>query len=350
MRTIDWVPSGEAGHIRLIDQTQLPGTLTELRIDRVDQLVDAIQRLAVRGAPALGVAGAMGVVLAVQHLSVDEACSAIAELRAARPTAVNLALGVDIAVAAFEQGGTPAALQAALELRDADIAGCRAMARRGVDLLSHLLPDLHQLRVLTICNTGTLAAVEHGTALGVIEQLHSDGRLDRALVCETRPLLQGARLTAWELSRMGARYDVLVDSAAAMTLARGGADAVLVGADRIAANGDTANKIGTFALSLAAAHAGVPFLVVAPESTVDAETPTGDQIEIEDRDSQEVCAFHGLRTTPDGATALNPAFDVTPAALITAIVTDQRVIEPATQLTSSGKVASSAATLPPPAR
>lgn len=350
MRTIDWVPSGEAGHIRLIDQTQLPGTLTELRIDQIDQLVDAIRRLAVRGAPALGVAGAMGVALAVQSLPVDQARRAIAELRVARPTAVNLALGVDIAVAAFERGGAPAALRAALELRDDDIAGCRAMARRGADLLSQLLPDRSRLRILTICNTGALAAVEHGTALGVVEQLHTEGRLDRALVCETRPLLQGARLTAWELSRMGARYHVLVDSAAASTLARGGADAVLVGADRIAANGDTANKIGTFALSLAAAHAGVPFLVVAPESTVDLGTPTGDEIEIEDRGSHEVCAFHGVRTTPDDAAGVNPAFDVTPAELITAIVTDQRVIESPAHETSSGMAASSAATLPPPAR
>jgi methylthioribose-1-phosphate isomerase len=173
-----------------------------------------------------------------------------------------------------------------------------------------------------------LAAVEHGTALGVVEQLHVEGRLDRALVCETRPLLQGARLTAWELDRMGAPFDVLVDSAAASTLARGGVDAVVVGADRIAANGDTANKIGTFALSLAAAHAGVPFLVVAPETTVDPGTPTGSHIPIEDRGAVEVCSFHGVRTTPDGATAINPAFDVTPADLITAIVTDRRIVRP----------------------
>jgi methylthioribose-1-phosphate isomerase len=328
MRAIDWVP-GEGstpGHIRLIDQTALPATFAELDISQVDQLVDAIGRLAVRGAPALGVAGAMGVALAAQSLPAERARAASAELRAARPTAVNLALGVDTALAAFESGGAPAALAAALRMRDDDIAASFAMAKRGVELLSKLLPDRPRLTVLTLCNTGTLAAVEHGTALGVVERLHLDGRLERALVCETRPLLQGARLTAWELARMGARYDVIVDSAAATTLAGGTVDAVLVGADRIAANGDTANKIGTFALALAARHAYVPFLVVAPETTVDAATPNGDAIQIEDRGSEEVCTFRGVRTTPEDATALNPAFDITPAELITAIVTDQRVM------------------------
>jgi methylthioribose-1-phosphate isomerase len=183
------------------------------------------------------------------------------------------------------------------------------------------------LTVLTLCNTGALAAVEHGTALGVIERLHVEGRLDHAVVCETRPLLQGARLTAWELDRMGARYELIVDSAAASLLASGGVDAVLVGADRIAANGDTANKIGTFALAVAAAHAGVPFLVVAPETTVDPCTRSGGDIEIEDRGPEEVRAFGGAPTAPLDAPVRNPAFDVTPAALITAIVTDQRVVE-----------------------
>ena len=328
MRAIDWVSGPPVGHIRLIDQTRLPAELVELEVRTPDQLVDAIARLAVRGAPALGVAGAMGVALAAATLPGSAVEEAVAALRAARPTAVNLASGVDLALAAYRTGGPEAALAAALRLRDDDIAACRAMARRGVDLLDELCPGRDRLTVMTICNTGTLAAVEHGTALGVVERLHAENRLERTLVCETRPLLQGARLTAWELDRMGAPCDLLVDSAAAMTLARGGVDAVLVGADRIAANGDTANKIGTFALSLGAAHAGVPFLVVAPETTVDPGTPTGGAIPIEDRGAAEVCAFAGVRTTPDGATALNPAFDVTPAELITAIVTDRRVVRP----------------------
>ena len=328
MRAIDWVSGPRVGHIRLIDQTQLPGSLVELEIRTVDQLVDAIRRLAVRGAPALGVAGAMGVALAVGTLPEEAAGHAIAKLRAARPTAVNLGFGVDRALEALRAGCPGDALAAALQLRDDDIAACRSMARRGVELLGELCPGRARLTVMTICNTGTLAAVEHGTALGVVEQLHREGRLERTLVCETRPLLQGARLTAWELDRMGAACDVLVDSAAATTLARGGVDAVLVGADRIAANGDTANKIGTFALALGAAYAGVPFLVVAPETTVDPRTPTGSHIPIEDRGAAEVCSFHGVRTTPDGTTAINPAFDVTPAELIAAIVTERRIVRP----------------------
>ncbi|KRV51295.1 initiation factor 2B subunit alpha [Wenjunlia vitaminophila] len=329
MRTIDWVPAeGQSpGHIRLVDQKLLPGTLSEVDVHSVEQLIDAIQDLSVRGAPALGVAGALGVALAAQNLSADSAREVIAKLRAARPTAVNLAWGVDAALAAFDEGGPEAALVAALKVRDDDIAACEAMAERGTELLSRLLPDRPRLNVMTICNTGALAAIEHGTALGVVEKLHHDGRLALAVACETRPLLQGARLTAWELKRMGADYRVIVDSAAASVLARGGADVVMVGADRIAANGDTANKIGTFALALAAAHAGVPFLVVAPESTIDPDTADGGAIEIEDRGSEEVCSFAGVRTTPEGTAALNPAFDVTPAGLITAIVTDTRVID-----------------------
>lgn len=328
MRTIDWVPTEAGpGRIQLIDQTMLPDALTVLDISTVEDLIDAITRLAVRGAPALGVAGAMGVALAVQTQRPEQAQRSIAALRAARPTAVNLAFGVDTAVAAFDRGGASAALDAALTVRDEDIAACRSMARRGAELLSELVPGRDRLTVLTICNTGALAAVEHGTALGVVEQLHHEGRLEKAVACETRPLLQGARLTAWELGRMGASYDVIVDSAAAITLARGDVDAVLVGADRIAANGDTANKVGTFAVALAAAHARVPFVVVAPETTVDAATASGADIEIEDRGSDEVCTFRGTRIAPEGATALNPAFDVTPAGLITAIVTDRRVID-----------------------
>ncbi|GAA4949298.1 S-methyl-5-thioribose-1-phosphate isomerase [Yinghuangia aomiensis] len=350
MRTIDWVPAqGDSPeHIRLIDQTKLPENLVDLRIDSVDTLIDAIRRLAVRGAPALGVAGAMGVALAVRGLPDDPAADPAADraaraeidaLRAARPTAVNLAWGVDTALAAYDAGGPWAALEAALKVRDDDIAACAAMADRGAELLARLVPGKPELTVMTICNTGALAAVEHGTALGVIEKLHTDGRLARAVACETRPLLQGARLTAWELDRMGARYDLIVDSAAAITLARGGIDAVLVGADRIAANGDTANKIGTFAVALAAQRAGVPFLVVAPESTVDVATPDGDAIHIEDRGTAEVVDFHGVRTAPAGATAVNPAFDVTPVDLITAIVTDTRVVDTAAKETPADKPA-----------
>jgi methylthioribose-1-phosphate isomerase len=322
MRTIDWVE----GEIRLIDQTRLPDDLVVLRISALDPLIDAIACLAVRGAPALGVAGALGVALLAASEPGDEVAlrAGATRLRAARPTAVNLAWGVDRALARLADG--PAAvLDEALRIRDEDIAACASMANLGADLVRSLVAR-PRIRAMTTCNTGALAAVERGTALGVIGELHARGLLEEALPLETRPLLQGARLTAWELARMGAPFRLLVDAAAASILARGLADVVLIGADRITRSGDTANKVGSFALALAARHAGVPFLVVAPESTVDMATAGGDDIEIEERGADEVTTFHGARSAPAGTRTLNPAFDVTPASLITAIVTDRRVI------------------------
>jgi methylthioribose-1-phosphate isomerase len=214
-------------------------------------------------------------------------------------------------------------LRAALRIRDDDIAACLAMGERGADLL-----EGDGLRIMTVCNTGGLAAVERGTALGVVQTLHERGRLAEVLALETRPLLQGARLTTWELARMGAPHRLITDSAGPYLLSRGGVDAVLIGADRIAVNGDTANKIGSYALALGAQRAGVPFIVVAPESTIDPATPSGEQIEIEDRASGEVVTFAGVRVAPEGTQVANPAFDVTPHELITAIVTERRVIRP----------------------
>lgn len=322
MRTIDWVE----GEIRLIDQTRLPDHLVVLRITAIEPLIEAIARLAVRGAPALGVAGGLGVALLAVADPGDDAAvrEGASRLRAARPTAVNLAWGVDRALARLAEG--PAAvLDEALRIRDEDIAACDAMAVLGADLVRELVAR-PRIRAMTICNTGALAAVERGTALGVIGELHARGLLEEALPLETRPLLQGARLTAWELTAMGAPFRLLVDSAAASTLTRGLADVVLIGADRITRNGDTANKIGSCGLALAARHAGVPFLVVAPESTVDMATASGAGIEIEERGADEVTTFRGVRTAPAGTRTLNPAFDVTPASLITAIVTDRRVV------------------------
>ena len=296
MRTIDWVD----GEIRLVDQTRLPDELVLLRITGLDPLIDAISRLAVRGAPALGVAGGLGVaLLASRHPGDDVAVrDGAARLRAARPTAVNLGWGVDRALARLPDG--PAAVLAeALRIRDEDIAACEAMAVRGADLLRSLLTR-PQLRLMTICNTGALAAVERGTALGVIGEVHARGWLEEVLPLETRPLLQGARLTGWELARMGAPFRLVVDSAAASILARGLVDAVLVGADRITRDGDTANKIGSFSLALAARHAGVPFLVVAPESSIDAAAASGTAITIEERDEDEVTFFRGVRSAPGG--------------------------------------------------
>ncbi len=322
MRTIDWVD----GEVRLIDQARLPDDLVVLRIGSVDSLIDAIARLAVRGAPALGVAGALGVALLAAANPGDEAAvrAGAVRLRAARPTAVNLAWGVDRALACL-QAGPAAVLDEALRIRDEDIAASASMASLGADLVRELVPR-PLVRAMTICNTGALAAVERGTALGVIGELHARGLLEEALPLETRPLLQGARLTAWELAGMGAPFRLLVDSAAASVLARGLADVVLIGADRVTRSGDTANKVGSLSLALAARHAGVPFLVVAPESSMDMATACGADIEIEERGADEVTSFRGVRSAPPGTRVLNPAFDVTPASLITAIVTDRRVI------------------------
>lgn len=321
MRTIDWVDD----EIELIDQTLLPGDLVFLRIADPDELIAAISRLAVRGAPALGVAGALGVALLARlESSPDVVRARAATLSAARPTAVNLSWGVERALRRLDEGPS-AVLQEALAIRDQDITACRAMGEFGADLARSLVGQ-KPIRALTICNTGGLCAVERGTALGVIQTLHERGHLDEVLTTETRPLLQGARLTSWELERMGARYRIVVDSAAPFLLARGLADIVVIGADRIVANGDTANKIGSFSLALAARHAGVPFVVVAPESTIDLQTADGIGIEIEDRGSEEVVAFRAMRIAPEGAQAINPAFDVTPHGLITAIVTETRII------------------------
>ncbi|MFC4223962.1 S-methyl-5-thioribose-1-phosphate isomerase [Lysinibacter cavernae] len=332
MRAIDWVSESapNPSWIRLLDQTRLPNDEIVLEIRTVDQLIDAISRLAVRGAPALGVAGAMGAALALQNGSAETATEEIARLREARPTAVNLAWGVDRVMRSFDQG-FDAVLTEAIAVRDEDILGSQRMAEKGYNLLAELLPEKinEGLTLMTICNTGSLAAVEGGTALGVIAEVFRRGDLTNVIACETRPLFQGARLTAWELAKMGAPHQTVVDSAANFITSQGGIDAILVGADRIAANGDSANKIGTFSIALGAQYAGIPFIVVAPESTIDVETASGDLITIEDRGTDEVVTINGKRMSPAETTSLNPAFDVTPAALITGIVTDARVIRPA---------------------
>jgi S-methyl-5-thioribose-1-phosphate isomerase len=312
MRTIDWVD----GAVELIDQTALPAEVRMLRVTEVDELVVAIRSLAVRGAPALGVAGAFGVALAARQFARDDAglAAAVRRIETARPTAVNLARGARRAAALLPEG--PAAvLREACAVRDEEIAASAAMAARGADLLVQLCGA--RPRLLTHCNTGGLAAVTGGTALGVVGELHKRGALSGVIASETRPLLQGARLTAWELGQWGVDFRVAVDSAGPFLMARGEVDGVILGADRICANGDVINKIGTFAHALGARRAGLPFVVVAPESTVDADMPDGAAVEIEDRGAAEVTAF---------SDAVNPAFDVTPHDLVTAIVTDRRVI------------------------
>jgi methylthioribose-1-phosphate isomerase len=326
MRTIDWAD----GAVRIIDQTRLPDELVILEVREVDELVTHIRSLAVRGAPALGVAGALGMALAatrsaengVGDAGIDADLAVAAEkLIGARPTAVNLSWGVERLRAARAAGAGVAELVAAAQaIRDADIDTNRALSERGAELLAG------KRRVLTHCNAGGLACVEVGTALGVIERLHEASPLEMVYVCETRPLLQGSRLTAWELGRRGIPHRVIVDSAAAGLVLSGEIEAVVVGADRIAANGDVANKVGTVAHAMAAHYAGIPFVVAAPESTIDPATETGAAISIELRDDAEVLAMGGRRVAAPGSAGLNPAFDVTPAALVTAIVTERRTI------------------------
>jgi len=313
LRTIEW----RGGRVRLIDQRRLPGRLVFLDCRRVDELVDAIKTLAVRGAPALGAAGAFGVALAAETLSTRRDVRAAARrIAQSRPTAVNLATGVDYALAAYETGGPDAALAAAEELARADVVRNRALGAHGVALL----PD--RARVLTHCNTGALACVGYGTALGVIRAAADAGRSPRVWVDETRPLLQGARLTMFELERLHIDATLIADSAAASLMGAGDVDVVIVGADRIAANGDVANKVGTYSLAVLARHHGLPFYVAAPTSTIDLATPNGAAIRIEQRDPDEVRAFGGRAVAPAGAAVRNPAFDVTPARLVTAIVTE----------------------------
>jgi methylthioribose-1-phosphate isomerase len=312
VRTIDWVD----GAVEIIDQTVLPKEVRVLRLHTVPELVAAIQSLAVRGAPALGVAGAFGVALAARvHADDPQAlAAAVARIETARPTAVNLGRGARRAAAQLSRG-PEAVLAEACAVRDEEIAASQAMAARGADLMIELCGE--RPRLLTHCNTGGLAAVVLGTALGVVHELHRRGALGGVIASETRPLLQGARLTAWELSQWGIEHRVAVDSAGPFLMARGEVDAVILGADRICANGDVINKIGTYAHALGARRAGIPFVVVAPESTVDADTPSGDAVPIEDRGAAEITPW---------SDAVNPAFDVTPHDLVTAIVTDRRVI------------------------
>jgi methylthioribose-1-phosphate isomerase len=334
VRTIDWVD----GAVEIIDQTALPGETLILRLTTVDELVAAVRRLAVRGAPAIGVAGAFGVALAARQFADDKEglAAAVHLVENARPTAVNLARGARRAAERLTDG-PDAVLAEAMRVRDEEVASCARMARLGADLVVALCGE--RTRLLTHCNTGALATVAGGTALAVAFELHERGALASVVASETRPLLQGARLTAWELGRAGIPYRVAVDGAGPFLMARGEVDAVIVGADRVCANGDVVNKVGTYAHALGARAAGVPFIVVAPESTVDADTPSGDAVEIEDRGAAEVLSFRGVDSAPAGADAVNPAFDVTPHSLVTAIVTDQRVLRAPFDLigTTSGK-------------
>ncbi|SUE30084.1 aldolase [Nocardia farcinica] len=324
-RSVDWVD----GEVHVVDQRALPGEYRIARLGTVEEVVAAIRTLTVRGAPAIGAAGALAVALSARAHGADlAAVRAEAEhIAAARPTAVNLAWAVRRVLARLPDG--PAAVLAeALALLDEDERVDREMSARAADEVRALCGP-GPVRVLTHCNTGRFATVGWGTALGTVRELARRGELDSVLAGETRPLLQGARLTTWELAEAGIPHRICVDSAGPGALATGAVDCVLVGADRITALGDVANKIGTYPLALAAARAGVPFVVVAPESTVDESLTDPAAIVLEERDPAEVTTFAGVPVAPSGTAAYNPAFDVTPRDLVTAIVTERRTLRPA---------------------
>ncbi|SHI31452.1 S-methyl-5-thioribose-1-phosphate isomerase [Streptomyces sp. 3214.6] len=327
LRAVQWTGTGLA----LIDQTVLPHRTETVDVHDVDSLVDAIQRLVVRGAPAIGAAGAYGVAIALlqggrEGWTEAETRKAVARVREARPTAVNLMVCVDRVMTRFDEGIDAVLAEAAAVQRE-DVEANRAMGAFGADWLLAKAGEDRPLRILTHCNTGALATAGWGTALGVIRELHARGRLEVVYADETRPLLQGSRLTAWELVQEGIPHYVQADGAAAGTILRGEVDAAIVGADRIAANGDTANKVGTVGVALACADAGIPFLVAAPTTTVDLSTPTGDAIHIELRGEDEVLEWGGVRTAPAESRGHNPAFDVTPGRLVTGLVTERGVLE-----------------------
>ena len=305
--TIEWAD----GIVRLIDQRRLPETLEFLECRSVDELCEAITTLAIRGAPALGAAGAMGVALAAAAGEPLE--EAGRRLKRTRPTAVNLAWGVDRALSAAD----PA--EEAMRIAREDVERNRRLGAHGAGLLSE------GARVLTHCNTGSLACVGYGTALGVIRAAHETGRRPSVWVGETRPVLQGARLTAWELQQLGIPCTLVADVMAGALMGSGEVDAVIVGADRIAANGDVANKIGTYGLAVLARHHSVPFYVAAPMSTFDPDTPDGAAIPVERRAADEVAIVGGRRLAPEGVAVENRAFDVTPAGLVTAYVTEEGI-------------------------
>ncbi|MGW7518857.1 S-methyl-5-thioribose-1-phosphate isomerase [Streptomyces sp. NPDC054796] len=358
-----WEERPEGPVLVLLDQTRLPVEEVELVCTDVPALVAAIRALSVRGAPLLGIAGAYGVALAAARgFDVADAAEQLAH---ARPTAVNLAYGVRRAEAAYRlalDAGTGDASAAAAALTEArlvhreDAEASARMSELGRELLDELLPG-GRLRILTHCNTGALVSGGQGTALGVVRAVHQAGELRRLWVDETRPLLQGARLTAYEAARDGMAYSLLADNAAGSLFAAGEVDAVLIGADRIAADGSVANKVGSYPLAVLARHHRVPFIVVAPVTTVDMSTESGAEIEVEQRPGFEVTEiaspYHsdtrgeagaglteqpgaGIPIAPVGAQAYNPAFDITPAELVTAIVTERGVISPVTRENVSG--------------
>lgn len=329
MRTVEWIEEGNRAIVRMIDQKALPWELRLVDLESVEAVAAAIQDMTVRGAPAIGASAAFGMALAAHTSSANnledlrqDLARAGLVLKAARPTAVNLAWGVDKLLAlAQDEAESVSKLQeylknAAQQIADDDVAINQKMGKFGSALIQDGFTVLHH------CNTGALAAVDYGTALGVVRAAFEQGKQFHVLLDETRPRLQGSRLSAWELEQLGVSYDILPDTAAGYYMQRGEIKLVLVGADRIAANGDTANKIGTYQIAVLAKENGIPFYVVAPTSTIDVSLKSGAEIPIEERDKAEVLAPFGNAIVPPHFKARNPAFDVTPYRYISGIVTE----------------------------
>ncbi len=332
-QTIEWT---SAGTVRLIDQRKLPIEEVYVECRDLADVAHAIRTMQIRGAPAIGVAGAMGLALGAKTIRTDgfaaffeELSRKGEELLRTRPTAVNLAWGIERMKRCAEKNRdlpVPAIVQALIQeaqaIREEDIRGNRQMGEYGKEFI----PD--GAAVLTHCNAGALATAGYGTALGVIRAAHAAGKRVSVWVDETRPFLQGARLTAWELHKDGIPVTLITDNMPGHLMQRGRIDLVIVGADRIARNGDVANKIGTYTLAVLAKEHGIPFCVAAPMSTLDLSLKAGDEIPIEERSPEEVTTWAGIRTAPVGISVVNPVFDVTPARYITAIITDRGVARP----------------------
>ena len=325
-------------HVLLIDQTRLPEEYDVVQISRCDDMVTAIKTMIVRGAPAIGVAAAYGMYLGAREIEMGDRDQFLVELEevakrlaATRPTAVNLFWAIERMLRTARQTIGPVEylqavlLETAQTINTEDLQTCQAIGDHG---LLALPSDPQQLRILTHCNAGALATAGYGTALGVVRSAWRDGRLERVYADETRPRLQGAKLTAWECVQEGIPVTIITDSMAAHCMQRQMVDVVVVGADRIAANGDTANKIGTYSLALIAKAHTIPFFVAAPLSTIDFDLSDGSQIPIEERDAIEICQIGDTRICPHGVEFYNPAFDVTPAELITGIITEHGVVKP----------------------
>jgi len=343
LKTIDWVDET----CSIIDQTKLPGTLEYMPVTSVEEMYSAIKQLKVRGAPAIGIAGAFGCFIAVRDFPDDGSVQemlVILERQAAylvscRPTAVNLKWAVERVVkSAVEKKDTFSTvremksfiLECAITILEEDRMMGRSIGEHGAALLHDAST------ILTHCNAGGLATAEYGTALAPVYIAAEQGKIISVYADETRPLLQGARITAFELQQAGIPVTLICDNMAASVMAKGLIDAVIVGADRITANGDTANKIGTYGVALCAKAHGIPFYVAAPSSTFDLTLSTGDSIPIEERDAEEITCGFGKRTAPVGVQVYNPAFDVTPAALITAFITEKGIIKPPFATTITG--------------